>query len=69
MEHSVSLSFLDIKVSRENNKFVTSFYGKPTFSGVSTNLESFISKCYKHSLIDALLFRGFSLCSKMEKFH
>ena len=63
------LSFLDIKISHENNKFVTSFYRKLTFSGVFTNFESFISKCYKRSLIDTLLYRGFSLCSNMEKFH
>ena len=49
--------------------FVTSVYRKPTFSGVFTNFESFISKCYKRSLIDTLLYRGFSLCSDMEKFH
>ena len=49
--------------------FVTSVYRKPTFSGVFTNFESFTSKCYKRSLIDTLLYRGFSLCSDMEKFH
>ena len=45
MEQNGSLSFLDIRISRENNKFVTS-------------VESFISKCYKRSLIDTLLYRG-----------
>ena len=58
MEQNGSLSFLDIIISRENNKFVTSVYRKPTFSGVFTNFESFISKCYKRSLIDNLLYRG-----------
>ena len=47
--------------NRENNKFVTSFYRKLTFSGVFTNFESFISECYKRSLIDNLLYRGLSL--------
>ena len=47
-----SLSFLDIKVSRENKKFVTSFYRKPTFSRVFTNFESFNSKSCGYSLID-----------------
>ena len=36
------LSFLDIKIVRGNNKFSTSVYCKPTFSGVFTNFESFI---------------------------
>ena len=42
----------------ENNKLVTSVYGNPAFSVVLTNFESFISKCYKRSFIDTLLYRG-----------
>ena len=57
-----SLSFLDIKISRENNKFVTSVYCKPTFSGVFTNFESFIF------LKVNLLHRSFRLCSNYERF-
>ena len=34
IEENGSLSFLDITTSRENNKFVTPVYRKPTFSGV-----------------------------------
>ena len=51
MEQNGSLSFLDVKISWENNKFVTSVYRKLTFSGVFTNFESFIFKYYKRSLI------------------
>ena len=40
-------NFLDIKIVRENNKFTTSVYHKPTFSGVFTILESFILISYK----------------------
>ena len=36
------LSFLDIEVSREKRKFVTTVYRKPTFSGVYTHFESFL---------------------------
>ena len=38
IEENGSLSFLDIKISHENSKFVTSVYRKPTFKGVITNL-------------------------------
>ena len=41
------LSFLDVKTSRENNKFVTSVFRKETFSGVHTNFISFIPLEYK----------------------
>ena len=40
-ESENSMSFLDIKISRDNNKFKTSVYRKPTFSGVFTNFGSF----------------------------
>ena len=63
------LSFLDIKISCENNKFVTSVYRKPTFSGVFTNFENFIPDICKHGLIETLLHRSFRLCSNYEKFH
>ena len=68
IEQNGSFSFLDIKISREN-KFFTLGYRKPTFSGVWTNFESFISKCYKRSFIDSLLYKGFSLLSNMGHFH
>ena len=69
IEENGSLSFLDIKISRENNKFVTSVYRKPTFSGVFTNVESFIPDIYKRGLIETLLHRSFRLCSNYENFH
>ena len=37
IEENGSLSFLDITVDRENNKFVTSVYCKPIFNGVFTD--------------------------------
>ena len=69
VEQNESLSFLDIKINGKNNKPCTSADRKPSFSGVSTNFESFISICYKLSLIDTLLYGGFSLCSNIKKFH
>ena len=41
--------FLDVKISRENNKLTTSVYRKPTFSGVFTNFKGFIDTRYKVS--------------------
>ena len=69
MEMNNSLSFLDIKIVRENNKFTTSVYRKPTFSGVFTNFESFIPNSYKYALIFTLLHRAFKLCSNFELLH
>ena len=68
-ENENSISFLDIKITRENNKFMTSVYRKPTFSGVFPNFESFIPKSYKYNLLFTLLHRAFKLCSNFERFH
>ena len=69
VEKDGGFPFLDVLVSRENNKFVTSVYRKPTFSGVYTNFKSFIPIGYKFGLVKTLLFRCFSLVSDFSKFH
>ena len=61
-ENENSILFLDIKITRYNNKFVTSVYRKPTFSGVLTDFGSFIPKSYTCNLRFALLHRTFKLC-------
>ena len=63
IENENPISFLDIKISRDNNKFRTSVYRKPTFSRVSTNFGSLIPKSYKYNLLFTLLHRAFKLCS------
>ena len=40
-EKENKLSFLDVEVIREQGKFTTTIYQKPTFSGVYSNFESF----------------------------
>ena len=69
MENENSISFLDIKITRENNKFTTSVYRKPTSNEVFTNFGSFIPKSYKYNLLFTLLHRAFKLCSNFELFH
>ena len=63
LEENDILPFLDIKVIRMSDMFVTSVYRKPTFSGVYTNYNSFIPEIYKSGLIRTLLFRLYSICS------
>ena len=41
------ISFLDVEISRENGKFVTTVYRKPTFSGIYTHFESFLPSTHK----------------------
>ena len=64
-----NVSFLDVKMCREDNKLTTSVFKKPTFSGVFTNFDSFITISYKHGLVNTLIFRCFEICSSYEKLH
>ena len=58
-EDSNNFSFLDVKITRKNKRFVTSIFRKATFSGVYTNYDHFILDTYKIGLVHTLLF-GFS---------
>ena len=49
-----SLSFLDIKMNRDNKKLVASVYRKP----IRNSILQPIFKFYVCSLIDTLLYRG-----------
>ena len=69
VEQNNSFSFLDVKIFRENNRFTTSIYRKPTFSGVFTHFNSFIPASYKDGLVNTLIFQCFRICSSYEKIH
>ena len=68
-EKNGKLSFLDVEVSREKGKFVTTVYRKPTFSGVCSHFESFLPKTYKSGMVYTLVYRCFKICSDWTKFH
>ena len=61
-EKENKLSFLDVEVIREQGKFTTTVYRKPTFSGVYSNFESFLPSVYKFG-------RCFRVCSNWTQFH
>ena len=50
-ERQNKFSFLDIEVIREQGKFSTTVYRKPTFSGVYSNFESFLPSVYKFGMV------------------
>ena len=45
------LLFLDVEISRQQSKFVTTVYRKPTFSGVCTCFHSFLPPVYQVGMI------------------
>ena len=68
-ESGNKMPFLDVSIERVNGHFATSVYRKPTFSGLYTNFVSFIPISYKIGLVSTLIFRCFSICSDMSRFH
>ena len=62
-------SFLDVKITHKNKRFVTSIFCKATFSGVFTNCNSFIFDTCKIGLVRMLDFQFLKIFSSMENFH
>ena len=67
-ETSDSFSLLDVKITRTANGSTTSVFRKAMFNGVFTNFDSFTFHKYRIGLIDALLFRWFTICSGVQTF-
>ena len=55
-ENNNFMSFLEVLTTRTCNCFKASVYHKPSFSGVYSNLNSFIHEKYKFAFIFTLLF-------------
>ena len=53
-----SISFLDILITRCNNKFETSVFRKETFTGLGTSYFSYCSQLFKVNAIKTLLHIG-----------
>ena len=63
------MSFLHVYIIREKDKFTTSVYRKPTFSGIYTHFDSFLPSSNKIGSLHTLLYRCFRICSDWTKFH
>ena len=62
------MSFLDVNFIREQGKFTTSVYRKPTFSGVYTHFDSFLPNTYKIGVVYTLANRCFLIYSNWSMF-
>ena len=66
-ENNNIISFLDEKVERSNDCFVTSVYRKPTFSGQGTSYFSFCSFLFQLNAIKTLIHRANRISSNYFK--
>ena len=63
-EENGVLPFLDVKIEKSTNEFLTSVYRKPTFTGLYTNWNSFEPTKRKTNLVGTLVHRALKICSK-----
>ena len=63
------LPFLDTTVIKDNNRFSTDVYRKPTFTGLGLNYLSFSPRLYKINCIKTLINRAYNICSNFTLFH
>ena len=63
------MSFLDVDVSSQQGKFVTTVYRKPTFTAVYTDFDSFLTKVHKVGMIYTLAHRCLKICFDWTKLH
>ena len=68
-ESNKFLSFLDILIKNEGNRFSTSVYRKKTSIGLFTQFNSFTPISYKIGLVRCLIYRAFKISSSYIIFH
>ena len=68
-EKENKLYFLDVEVIREQGKFTTTVYRKPTFSGVYCSFENFLPSVYKFNMVCTVVYTCFRICSNWKQFH
>ena len=64
-----ALPFLDINIKKKNNKFETSIYRKPTFTGLGSSFFSSDPYIYKINAIKTLIYRAFHISSSYINFN
>ena len=58
-QSNIFLSFVDILIKNEGNRFSASVYRKKTSIGLFTQFHSFTPMSYKNGLIKCLIYRAF----------
>lgn len=68
VEQNGSIPFLDVNVKKLGDKFSTSVYRKPSFTGLGLSYFSFIPYTIKKAVLNSAIFRAFQLCSDFKLF-
>ena len=63
------LPFLDVKIIRLNGRLVSTWYNKPTDTGLVMNYLALAPKKYKRSVVAGFVHRIYKACSTWDHFH
>ena len=68
-EEKGTLPFLDMLIIHEKNKLSSTWYNKPTDTGLIMNLHALAPKRYKRSVVSGFVYRIHRACSSWRYFH
>ena len=68
-ENEVGLPFLDMMIIRQNRRLSSTWYNKPTDTGLVMNYLALAPKKYKRSVVSGVVHRIYRACSTWEHFH
>ena len=69
VEEDGELPFLDMKLINSNGQLSSTWYSKPTDTGLIMNYHSMAPKRYKRSVVSGFVYRIFRACSCWANFH
>ena len=64
-----AIPFLDMKIINENGHLSSTWYTKPTDTGLIMNFHSLAPRRYKHSVVSGFVHRIYRACSSWQHFH
>ena len=68
-EHNNEIPFLDLKIINDQGKLHSTWYYKPTDTGLIMNYHALAPRRYKHSVVSGFVHRIYRACSSWELFH
>lgn len=63
------IAFLDMKIIRSNSLLSSTWYSKPTDTGLTMNYHALAPKKYKRSVVIGFVYRIYRACSNWKNFH
>ena len=69
VEAEGKIPFLDLYINNVNNKLSSTWFCKPTSTGLIMKYHALAPKCYKRSVVKGFVHRVYRACSSWENFH